>query len=266
LAFLYASTFEKGGLGLLIGRCARRAGKLYLVQIGLAASSIAIVLAAAKIAGDERVAFSQGLAWFSDSPLSSLLGLATLEYQPNYSSVLPLYIVLMLWAPIVLCIALRQPGLALLVSVAVYAVSRGLGGVQIDSWALQPLAWQLIFSIGIVCAVTWRKGAPEPQRRLVALAIAIILAGAILSTKAIGLKAAALAHLDLDKSELGVVRLMHFLALAYLIVGAAANKSWSGRTSWIVNGPTGLVAVRQWVAIAFCSSRSARLRAPADAR
>jgi hypothetical protein len=49
------------------------------------------------------------------------------------------------------------------------------------------------------------------------LALAIIFCAAILSVKAMGLRAVALAHLDLDKRNLGLVRLAHFLALAYVM-------------------------------------------------
>ena len=118
-------------------------------------------------------------------------------------------------------------------------IAQAWPGAQTERWPFNPLAWQLIFVIGVVCVVTWRKGAPPPQRRLVALAIAIILAGAILSVKAMGVKATALAYLDLNKSELGVFRLVHFLAVAYLIACAAATARWSVRMNRIVSGPTG---------------------------
>jgi len=239
VSLAYTSTFQNGGFGQLVRRCAARAAKLYLVQIALAASGIAIALAAAKVTGDERVALAEGLSRSIKSPLSSLVGVATLNYQPSYSGILPLYIVLMLWAPVVLYLALRKPILALLVSIAVYVIARGHGGVQTDSWHLNPFAWQLLFAIGIVCAVTWRKGAPPPQRRLIAVAVAIILGAAILSIKAWGIKATALAYLDLDKSELGVMRLVHFLALAYVIAAVAAVQPWSAHMGRIVSGRIG---------------------------
>jgi hypothetical protein len=218
----YASTVQNGHAGLVIRRCAARAVKLYFVQIALAVSGMAIGLAAAKVAADDYIVVEQGLSRFIQSPLSSLVGVATLDYQPSFTGILPLYIVLMLWAPVVLYLALRQPTLALLVSVAIYVVGRIHGGVRTESWPFDPFAWQLVFAIGIVCAVTWRKGPPPPRRGLVALAVAIVLCGAILSIKAMGIKSTAIAHLDLGKSELGVVRLVHFLAVAYVIATATA--------------------------------------------
>lgn len=97
-----------------------------------------------------------------------------------------------------------------------------------------PLAWQLVFAIGIVCAARWRRGLPRPQGRLVALAAAIILGAAILSIRAMGLKAAASAHLDLDKHNLGLVRLAHFLALAYMMSTVAVVEPWATHMSRVV--------------------------------
>jgi hypothetical protein len=232
---------QKARFGRIVRRCATRAAKLYLVQIALTLCSIAIPLAAATIVGDERVALEQGLSRFLDSPVSSLIGVAALNYFPNISCILALYVVLMLWAPVVLFLAWRSAVLALLVSVGVYALGRGHFRLESDGWYFNPFAWQLVFAIGLVCALTWRDGLPRPQRPLVVLAAAIILGAAILSVRVMGLNAAALAHLDLDKSELGLMRLAHFLAVAYVIavVGAVEPlatpirriiRSWTGQS------------------------------------
>ena len=46
--------------------------------------------------GDQGIVLGQGIYRFVDAPVSSLLGAATLAFLPNYSSILALYIVLML--------------------------------------------------------------------------------------------------------------------------------------------------------------------------
>jgi hypothetical protein len=216
VSLAYAPTLQKAGFGGLVKRCATRAAKLYLVQIAMVACNIAIPVAAAKVVGDEGVALRQGLSWFVGSPVSSLVGAATLFYQTNFSDVLALYVVLMLWAPVVIFLASRSPAWALLASIAVYVAGRGRAGGGGDGWYFNPFAWQLVFAIGVICALRWRSGLPRPQGRLVVLALAIILGAAILSIRAMGLKATALAHLDLDKPDLGVMRLAHFLALVYV--------------------------------------------------
>jgi hypothetical protein len=239
VSLAYLPTFEKAGFGSLVSRCARRAIKLYFVQIALAVVGVAIAVGAAKLVGDNGVATSQGLYPFLESPISSLLGIALLTYQPNYSCILPVYVIFMLWAPIVLLLASRNPTLALLASLGIYAVGRGHGDVQPGHWGFNPLTWQLVFSIGVVCALTWRHGLPRPQRRLVVSASAVVLGAAILSVKAMSLTAVVRAHLDLDKSELGLARLLHFVALAYLISAAAVAQRWAEQMGRIVGGRIG---------------------------
>jgi hypothetical protein len=241
VSLAYAPTLQNAGFGCLVRRCATRAAQLYLVQLAMVACSIAIPLAAAKLVGDENVVLGQGLSWFVNAPLSSLVGAATLSYQANFSDVLALYVVLMLWAPVVIFLASRNPALALLASIAVYVAGRGRvgGGGGGDGWFFNPFAWQLIFAIGVICALRWRRGLPRPQARFVALALAVILGAAVLSIRPMGLKAAALAHLDLSKSDLGVMRLVHFLALAYVMSAIALVEPWATRMGRIVGSRVG---------------------------
>jgi hypothetical protein len=239
VSLAYGSTLRSAGFGPLVKRCASRAAQLYLVQIALVACSVAIPLAAAKAVGDEGLELGQGVSRFFASPLSSLFGAVSLSYQPNFANVLALYVVLMLWAPVIVFLASRSSALALLVSVAVYIAGRGRVGAEGDGWYFNPFAWQLLFSMGVICALRWRSGLPRPRRWLVALALATILGAAILSMKAMGLRAAALAHLDLDKHNLGLVRLVHFIAFAYVMSAVAMVEPWAARMRRIVGSPIG---------------------------
>ena len=240
VSLAYAPTLQKAGFGRLVKRCANRAAKLYLVQIAMVACSIAIPVAAAKMLGDQDIVLRQELSRFVNAPVSSLVDAATLAYQPNYSVVLALYVVLMLWAPVIIFLASRSPAWALVASIAVYAAGRGRGGGDLgDDWSRNPFAWQLVFALGVICALRWRSGLPRPQGRLVVLALAIILGAAILSIRAMGLRADAFAHLDLDKHDLGLVRLAHFLALAYLMSTVAMVEPWATRMSRIVDSRMG---------------------------
>lgn len=97
VSLAYRPMFEKAGFGWLAGRCGRRAVKLYFVQIALTVSTVAIALAAAKAIGDEGVATRQGLSEFILSPLSALVDVALLN-NPGIADILPLYMILLLWA------------------------------------------------------------------------------------------------------------------------------------------------------------------------
>ena len=205
----------------------------------MVACSIAIPFAAATAVGDDNLMLRSGLSRFVSAPVSSLVGAISLAYQPNFSGILALYVVLILWAPVVLFLASRSSALALVASIAVYIAGRGRFGAENDGWFFNPFAWQLLFAIGVICALRWRSGLPRPQRLLVVLALAIILGAAILSIESMGLKAAAFAHLDLDKHDLGLVRLAHFLALAYVMSAIAMVEPWATRMSRIFGSRLG---------------------------
>ena len=239
VSLAYAPTLQKAGFGGLVKRCASRAAKIYLVHIAVVACSVAIPLAAAKVVGDEGVALGQGLSPFLNSPISSLINAAALAYMPVFSGVLALYVVLMLWAPLVIFLASRSPASALLASIAVYVAGRGRVSGDVEGWYFNPFSWQLVFAVGIICALRWRNGLPRPQGRLVVLALAVILGAAILSIRAMGLSAAVLANLDLDKHDLGIMRLAHFLALAYVMSSVAVVEPWATRTRRIVGTRVG---------------------------
>ena len=157
------------------------------------------------------------------------LGLALLSHQLGYFNILPLYIVLMLWAPVAVALALRSPLLALTVSVGLYTAARAFGlnlpnWPEQGSWFFNPIAWQLVFTLGVVAAIVWRDGFPRPAPWLVVLSAVTVGGAAMIVTNegglAPGLRDMATAHLDIAKQDLGLARLIHFVALAYLIAAA----------------------------------------------
>jgi hypothetical protein len=226
VGMVYLPRARKHGLPAVARGCVQRALKLYGVHIGLTLAALFIFACAWRMSGVDDLITAHGRSFVFGSPASGLAGLILLSHQLGYFNILPLYIVLMLWAPVVLTIAMRGPGLALLTSVSLYAASRALGldlpnWPQTGGWFFNPLAWQLVFTMGLVCAIIWRDGAPRPTFGLVTLSLSAIAAAALVTTGAAGLmpafREAVSAHLDLTKQDLGLARLAHFTALAYLV-------------------------------------------------
>ena len=81
-----------------------------------------------------------------------------------------------------------------------------------------------MFTLGLVAAILWRDGPPRPAPWLVTLSLATVAGAALVVTNegglAPGLREAATAHLDVAKQDLGLARLTHFVALAYLVATA----------------------------------------------
>jgi hypothetical protein len=230
VGLIYVPRAHKYGIEPVAGGCLKRALKLYGVHIALTLAALMVFGAAYWMSGVSDLIQAHGRSFvFGSSPANGLLGLALLSLQLGYFNILPLYIVLMLWAPVALALALRGPLLALIVSVGLYAAARAFGlnlpnWPEPGGWFFNPIAWQLIFTLGLVSAVLWRDGPPRPAPWLLTLSAATVAGAALIVTNdgglAPGLRDTATAHLDLAKQDLGLARLIHFIALAYLIAAA----------------------------------------------
>jgi len=232
VGLIYVPRAHKYGIEPVAGGCFKRALKLYGVHIALTAAALLVFGVAYWMSGVSDLIQAHGRSFvFGDAPANGLLGLALLSHQLGYFNILPLYIVLMLWAPVALALALRGPVLALAVSIGLYAAARAFGlnlpnWPQPGGWFFNPMAWQLIFTLGLVSAMLWRDGLPRPAPWLIMLSVATVAGAALIVTDEIGfapgLRDTATAHLDVAKQDLGLARLVHFVALAYLIAMATA--------------------------------------------
>lgn len=225
VGMVYLPRARKQGIASVARSCAQRAVKLYGAHIALTFTALVIFAAAWRLSGIDDLIAAHGRWFVFASPASGLAALAALTHQLGYFNILPLYILLMLWAPVAILLALQGPALALAISVSIYAGSRLLDlrlptWPEPGSWFFNPFAWQLVFTIGLVCAMLWRRP-PRPSPGLVALSAGIILVGALAATGAAGLapglRDLASEHLDVAKQDLGLARLGHFLALVYLL-------------------------------------------------
>src|SRR5579872_6696782 len=226
VGLIYVPRAYKYGIEPVAGGCLRRALKLYGVHIALTLAALLVFGAAYWLSGVPDLIEAHGRSFVFGSPANGLLGLALLSHQLGYFNILPLYVVLMLWAPVALALSLRGPVLALTVSIGLYAAAR-IFGINLPNWPepggwfFNPIAWQLIFTLGLVAAILWRDGFPRPAPWLIVLSVATVAGAALIVTEGVGLapglRDSATAHLDVAKQDLGLARLVHFVALAYLI-------------------------------------------------
>ena len=115
-------------------------------------------------------------------------------------------------------------------------------------WFFNPIAWQLVFTLGLVSAILWRDGLPRPAPWLVTLSAVTVAGAALIVTNegglAPGLRDTATAHLDVAKQDLGLARLIHFVALAYLI--ATATTAFGRFIAPVVRGAFGKRGSKPW--------------------
>ncbi len=208
-------------------RILRRAGEIYLVHCALTLCLVAAHEATGQPTFVPPVAALGG--W-----LPTLVSIATLSAQPRFMDTLPLYVLLLLIAPICLA-AMRRDGswIVLAVSIATWVMAQlaprflmlsdPLFGI--DAFRLP--AWQLLFVVGLLvghhrAALTAAIG--RYRGAIVAVAavvLAITFTLAQLERPAIDRSPVDVSQTILSKPDLGWVRLLtffSFIVVAYSVV------------------------------------------------
>jgi hypothetical protein len=238
IGLVYFRRVIADGLAPIARTCLMRAVKLYGLHLLLTLCALAIFGGAYWLAGDaDALIAPHGRAVIFHEPLRGGLGVALLSHQLGYFNILPLYVVLLALAPAILALARFSPAAALATSLGAYLLVR-LTGFDLPNWPepggwfFNPLAWQLVFTLGMLAGIRWRDRPPEASPVAQALALALASAGAFVVTDGLslapGLRDTAFAALDIGKQNLGLARLVDFLAIAYLLAttrffGAAAR-------------------------------------------
>lgn len=230
LALAYGRRFSLGQRLQTLRGLARRELKLYGAHIGLSVAAVAIFVCGAAWAGKPGLLEVHGRDLFVGNPGLAMLGLMSLGHQLGYFNILPLYMILIVFVPVLLWLAAIDCRPMLGASALVYALFR-IFDWNLPSWPasgvwfFDPFAWQFLFAIGVAVGLNFRERAFPVSRPLLVVAGLIVVASAVVVTRGFGLVGAdeswqALRNaLDLGKAQLGLVRLVHFLALAYLIHG-----------------------------------------------
>ena len=227
-ALAFGSVFTRRGWRLGTARITYRIWQVYWAQIGLVMALIALAAALDRIFG--LAVLAQQFQPLLADPENALLGLATLTWQPDYLDILPLYLVILTLVPVMMLARRLHAALPFLIAVALYAGAWATG-LNLSgnpwtgaSWFLNPFAWQLIFFIGFFIAMKWLPVPRLGDRRLMMAAGLFILISVPLSFWGI------LEHWPLaqavrdlvipasEKTDLHILRVLHFLALAYLVL------------------------------------------------
>src|SRR5260370_37017381 len=102
---------------------------------------------------------------FVKQPGVVLLQTLLLRFRPLNIDVLPLYVVLMFFLPVILWLMKWRADLTLALLVALYALTLHydwyLSAYPDGYWAFNPLAWALLFVFGALCAL---RGARRMSR------------------------------------------------------------------------------------------------------
>jgi hypothetical protein len=239
-AIAFGSVFAKAGFMMGLVRVVHRIWQVYWVHVGTFLVTLVIMLLINKsgyFTRDEVGALN--LYPFLKSSGANLIGLVTLTYVPNYFDILPMYVVILALMPLMILIARVHVYAAIAASFLLWFCAYNFdwnlpaelwfSNNSVRQWYFNPFAWQLIFFTGFGFMAGWIP-APPVRRSLVLLAIAVVLISVPFAWyKAVNffeLKAWRIEWRVLhDKSDFGILRYVHFLALAYV--------------AWVAVGPNG---------------------------
>ncbi|WP_189435679.1 OpgC family protein [Pseudovibrio japonicus] len=228
-AIAFGRVFELHGLAMGSARVLYRVWQVYWAHIGLFLA-VAGLLAFVNDSGwvDYDYVGRLNLWPFFANPLLQLPGLLTLTYVPNLFDILPMYLVILAMMPLMM-IAYYKVGrgavAALILTFWLLATFR-LVDLPAEPWSdrrwfFNPFAWQLLFFTGFAFIKGWIP-APPIKKRLMFLSAAIIILTVPFAYHGIlnevpELRAIAdEIRLLTAKTEMGILRFIHFLALAYV--------------------------------------------------
>jgi hypothetical protein len=143
--------------GQLVARLGGRALTIYAAQILIISVAIAMLAAASKLLANPLLLEWHNAAAVFYNPVDAHIGLVLLTHQLGYFDILPLYVVLMLVAPLIALLHRNAANLLLPISLAIYLAAL-VFEITVPSWPSEgqwffnPLAWQLIFVLGFVLA------------------------------------------------------------------------------------------------------------------
>jgi hypothetical protein len=234
-AIAFGSTFDRSGALMLIARITQRIWQIFWAHIVVFVVVAAIMVVAGTRYDGVTYVDSLNLVPFMKDPGNLLVGLLTLTYVPNYFDILPMYIVILALMPVMILASKIQRFLPFALMVTLWlATQYGLTKLPAEPWSdrpwfFDPFGWQLLFFTGFFLM---RGSLPAPRfdRRLMAVAVGVVLLTipfAWVQFQEVHpffqMAAAKLAPLT-DKTDFGLLRLVHFLALCYIAVNLVGEK------------------------------------------
>lgn len=232
-AIAFGGTYDRGGTMALLARVLRRIWQIYWAHIAVFMTILSVMALAGTRPDGVSYLDSLNLLPFIRDPAGLLPALMSLTYVPNYFDILPMYIVLLALLPVMLAAERLHRWLPLLLIGLLWSAAQAGLNLPAEPWSsrpwfFNPLGWQLCFFVGFFLM---RGSLPPPpkNRWLISLALLIVIVTIPLAWTRIHAAIPPLhdaaAHLLFltEKTRFGLLRMVHFLALAYLAYLAAGD-------------------------------------------
>lgn len=232
-AFAFGGIFVKRGWFLGTARIAYRMWQVYWAHVCLFVALAALAVVVQRL-GWGNAYYEEHIDPIAKDPATAILGLITLRWLPGYLDILPMYLVILGLIPVMMALRRVHSALPFALSLGLY-LAVWLLGINLTGnpwngfgWFFNPFGWQLVFFAGFAIGMKWLIPPQYGQKPLLILCGAFVLAVIPISFWAFQNAFPALARLhDLllfgnEKTDMHILRLVHFLAVAYLVLSLVA--------------------------------------------
>lgn len=230
-AFVYGRAMLENGFVVASARILRRVWQIYVAHVFLFTIFLAEISYVATRFENPLYTEEMGIMDFLKQPDVTIIQALILRFRPVNMDVLPLYIVLMLFLPLMLWLMKWRADVTLVLSATLYVLTwyfdLNLSAYPNGVWFFNPFAWQLLFVFGAWCALggARRMSRIMSSRLTLWICIAYLLFAFFVTLTwhlpQLGFlmpKRLEAWMYPISKTDLDVLRFAHFLALAALTV------------------------------------------------
>jgi len=230
-AFVYGRAMEQHGFIVSSARVLKRAWQIYVAHVFLFAIYLAEIAYVAHSFDNPLYTEEMGVLDFLKNPDVTILQALLLKFKPVNMDVLPLYIILLAWFPPILWLLRRAPSTALIASAAFYSLTWwfdwNIPAYPKGVWLFNPFAWQMLFVFGAWCALggaqrlsRWLNSPVVITLAVLYLAFAFFIAMSWYFPRLAVFVPKIVSDViyPIDKTNLDVLRILHFLSLAVITV------------------------------------------------
>ncbi|WP_175868540.1 OpgC family protein [Bartonella gabonensis] len=236
LGLSFHARLQHKSFSFIVRKLWYRALQLYGAYLFTSFVTLSLFLGAFLLWRTEKLLAMNNVGLFVTQPLTAFFSTLSLGHQLGYNNILPLYIVLMFFAPFILYLARKQTKWLLLGSFILY-LTCGFYKIAPPSypiegkWFLNPLSWQILFVIGLTSTLALKQGKTVAFQSFGVVCAAGYLLLALLWVRLnwwgiLGWLGWSSPLLNFNKTFLSLPRLLHVLALSFLIVCLPCVNKW----------------------------------------
>ena len=232
-ALAFATVFDRAGLWLGTARILYRVWQVYWAHIGGFFVTLGLVCAVDQWLGGTKYADGLLLGPVLADFKSYIGPIMTLRFIPNYFDILPMYLAVLAMVPAMMALERLHRLLPVAASLCLWlGAQAGRLDLAADTatgreWFFNPFGWQLVFFTGFGFVRDWLPAPPRDARLAAAAAIYALAAAPVSCQQSFDCYAGwghfpALGAVHewlqpaIDKTSVGALRYLHFMATAYL--------------------------------------------------